>query len=164
MWALRMKAAKVLVPAGAALLLLTFAVKEARGGNFVILKDRMPVVVKLTRDFDAAAVKEGGKVPMDVAEKVMNEGYVLIDAGAPVEATFVPDKSEVKGAGHLRISSAQAADGQDVMLRATPEASETVKDGDAAEQLFILVPEEDRRMPEGTTFRVYLSDSYFIEE
>ena len=159
-----MNASKLVVLAGATLLLLTFATKEARGGNFVILKEGTPVVVKLTGDFDAAALKEGEMIPMVVAKKVMNGEYVLIDAGAPVEATFVPAKSGVKAAGLLNVSSVQAADWQDVMLRATPEVPETVKDDDAAEQLFMLVPEEDRRMAEGTTFRVYLSDSYLIEE
>ena len=159
-----MDALKFLLPAGAALLLLTFAMKEVRGGNFIVLKEGTPVAVKLTGDFDAAALQAGEKVPMVVAEKVMNEGYVLIDAGAPVEATFLPAESGAEAAGLLKISSVQAADGQDVMLRAAPEVPEAVKDIDAADQLFILVPEEDRRMAEGTTFRVYLSDSYFIEE
>ena len=68
-----MSAAKLLVPAGAVLLLLTFAMKEARGGNFVVLREGTPVVVKLTGDFDAAALKEGERVPMVVAEKVMND-------------------------------------------------------------------------------------------
>ncbi len=159
-----MNAAKIFVLMGATFFLLTLAAKEARGGNFVILKEGTPVVVKLAGDFDAATLKEGEMVPMVVAKKVMNGEYVLIDAGAPVEATFVPAESGVKVAGLLKISSVQAADWQDVMLRATPEVPETVKDSDAAEQLFMLVPEEDRRMAEGTTFRVYLSESYLIEE
>jgi hypothetical protein len=150
--------------AGAALLLLTFVVKDARGGNFVILKEGTPVVVALKGDFDAASLKEGAKVPMAVAEKVMNEGYVLIDAGAPVEAAFTPGKSEVKGAGLLEIASVEAADGQDVMLRAAPEATETAESKDAAAPFSISVQEGNLRLPKGTSFRVYLSDSYFIEE
>lgn len=159
-----MNAAKLVVPAGAALLLLTFAVKEARGGHFVVLREGAPVVVKLTEDFDAAALKEGGKVPMAVAEKVTNEGVVLIDAGAPVEATFIPGKRKIKGDSLLSISSVQAVDGQDVMLRLTPEVPETVEGNGAAGQLPIHISEGNQRMTEGTTFRVYLSESYFIEE
>ena len=147
--------------AGAALLLLTFVVKDARGGNFVILKEGTPVTVVLTGDFDAAALKEGGKVPMTVAEKVMNEGYVLIAAGAPVEAAFTPGGSGIKSAGLLEIASVEAADGQDVMLRAAPE---TVEGEGAADQFSIFAQEGNLRLPEGTSFRVYLSDSYFIEE
>jgi hypothetical protein len=159
-----MNAAKLVVPAGAALLLLTFALQEARGGHFVVLKEGTPVVVKLTEDFDAADLKEGGKVPMAVAEKVTKEGFILIDAGAPVEATFTPGKRKIKDDSLVSISSVQAVDGQDVMLRLTPEAPEKVKADDAGGQLPMVIPEEGRRMPEGTTFRVYLSESYFIEE
>jgi len=158
-----MNALKLLVPAGTALLLLAVAINEPRCGNFIVLKEGTPVEIELTGDFDAAAAKEGGKVPMAVAEKVMNEGYVLIEAGAPVEAAFVPGK-EIDGAGYLRISSALAADGQDVLLRAAPEAPETGEGKDAAGELFILVPQGDRRVTAGTIFRAYLSDSYFIEE
>jgi len=159
-----MNAAKLVVPAGAMLLLLTFAVKDARGGHFVVLREGTAVVVKLTEDFDAAALKEGGKVPMAVAEKVAKEGFVLIDAGAPVEATFIPGERIIQGGSLLSISSVQAVDGQDVMLRLTPEVPAAVEVNDAAGQLPVFVPEGNRRMPAGTTFRVYLSESYFIEE
>lgn len=159
-----MNAAKLVVLAGATLLPLTFVMKEARGGDFVVLREGTPVVVKLTEDFDAAAFKEGEKLPIVVAEKVTNEGFVMIDAGAPVEATFIPGKRNNEGAGRLKISSVQAVDGQDLMLRVTPELLKTVEDNDAAEQLTIIIPEENQRAPEETTFRVYLSESYFIEE
>jgi hypothetical protein len=158
-----MNAAKLVVPAAAALLLLTLALKEARGGDFVVLKEGTPVVVKLTEDFDGPALKEGAKVPLAVAEKVTREGFTLIDAGAPVDATFVPDKRRIEGGGIL-ISSAEAVDGQDVMLRLTPEVPEGVEADAAAGQLPLYIPAGNQRMTEGTTFRVYLSESYFIEE
>jgi len=143
---------------GATLLLLTFAIKEARGGNFVVLKEGTPVTVELIEDFDAEALQSGDKVPMVVAEKVRNEGFVLIDAGAPVEATFTSGNNKTKNAGFIKISGVQAVDGQDVRLRATPEAPE------AAEELPVIALAERSRMPGWTTFRVYLSESYFIED
>ena len=159
-----MNAAKLVVLVGATLLLLTIAMKEAKGGDFVVLREGTPVVVKLTEDFDAEAFKEGEKVPVFVDEKVTNESFVLIDAGAPVEATFIPGKRKNEGTGRLKISSVQAVDGQDVMLRVTPEALKTVEDNDAAGQHTIIILEGNQRNPEETTFRVYLSESYFIEE
>ena len=157
------RAAKAVLQALAFFLLLSLPLKEARGGNFVILKEGTPVVVELTGDFDAASLKEGAKVPIAVSEKVMNEWYVLIDAGAPVEAMFTPGKSGIKGAGLLEISSVEAVDGQDVMLRAAPEAPETAESKDAAAPFSISVQEGNLRLPEGTSFKVYLSDSYSIE-
>ena len=158
-----MNAAKLVVLVGGTLLLLTIAMKETKGGDFVVLKEGTPVVVKLTEDFDAEAFKEGEKVPVFVDEKVTNESFVLIDAGAPVEATFIPGKRKNEGTGRLKTSSVQAVDGQDVMLRLTPEVPEGVE-ADAAGQFPLYIPAGNRRMTEGTTFRVYLSESYFIEE
>ena len=159
-----MNAAKLALIAGTMILLLGVAMKEARGGNFVALKEGTPVTVKLMEDFDAAALKGGGKVPMVVAEKVESEGFFLIDAGAIVEATFMPGNTTGKSAGLLSISSVEAVDGQYVMLRAAPEASGAAGDGDAAAYLHILLPEGSRRMPKGTTFTVYISESSLIED
>jgi len=156
-----MNAAKLALIAGTMILLLGVAMKEARGGNFVALKEGTPVTVKLMEDFDAAALKGGDKVPMVVAEKVGSEGFFLIDAGAPVEVTFMPGNTTDKSADLLNISSVEAVDGQDVMLRATPEAS---GNDDAATHHPILLPEESRRMPKGTTFTVYISESSLIED
>lgn len=159
-----MKAAILVVPAGAALLLLTVATKEAMGGHFAVLREGTPVVVTLTEEFDAAAFEEGEKLPMVVAEEVAHDGFVLIGAGAPVEATFVPGKSGDAGAVLLRISSLRAADGQDVMLRTAPEALKADGDDDAAGQVMRIVPGEDRRTAKDRTLTLYLSDTYYIEE
>jgi hypothetical protein len=157
-----MRLIKLAVPAGAMLLLLAFVMTESKGGHFVVLREGTPVVIKLAQDFDAAALKEGEKVPMVVVEKVTNEGAIVINAGSLVVATFTP--GEIKGSGLLNVSSVQAADGQDVMLRATPEAQNMVENMDAAGQLTINAPAENQRIPAGTTFRVYLSDTYLIED
>jgi hypothetical protein len=159
-----LNAAKLALIAGTMILLLGVAMKEARGGNFVALKEGTPVTVKLMEDFDAAALKGGDKVPMVVAEKVESEGFFLVDAGTSVEATFMPGNTTGKSAGLLNISSVEAIDGQYVMLRAEPEAPEAVGDEDAAAHHPILLPEESRRMPKGTTFTVYISESSLIED
>ena len=158
-----MRAAIPAVLAGA-LLLANFAVREARGSNFFVLKEGTPVVVALGADFDAAHWDEGRKVPMVVDGKVTVDGFVLIDKGEIVEATFIRGNTAAEGSGLLRISTVRATDGQDVALRPTPEVSEEVEANDNASRLSIAVTQENRRMPEGTTFKVYVSESYFIEE
>lgn len=158
-----MKTAKIFL-AAAALLSLTSAVQEASGSNFVILKRGTPVVIELAEEFNAASMKEGGNVPMVVAEKVTNEGLTLIGAGAPVAASFVPGKTKGEGAGYLRISSALTTDEQDVVLRVSPEVPEAAGDDDRSDPSLIPVREENSRMPQGTSFTVYLADTYFIED
>ena len=74
-----MTPARLALISAASTLFLNFAVQEAKGGNFVTLEEDTAVSVQLVEDVDAGALKEGDKVLMVVAEKVMSEEYVLID-------------------------------------------------------------------------------------
>ena len=154
--------AKLVVP-GVILLHLIFSVGETRGGSFVELSEGTPVVVKTTETLNPGQLKEGGKVHLVVAEKVMKEGALLIETGAPVEATVVLVAMEGKETTLLKITGTQAADGEYVVLRMTPEGSGALVDGVDAGQLQAIPLEASRPLPAGTTFTVYLSETYLIE-
>ena len=156
-------AATLLFP-GIILFLLVFPIGEAAGGHFVALTEGTRVEVKTTETLDLAMLKEGEKLHLVVAEKVMNEGAILIEEGAPVVATVVLGTTKGQGVKFLKISGTVAADGEHVDLRTTPESPEASLDVDDTGLLQALLLEGNRWLPAGTTFIVYLSDSYLIEE
>jgi len=153
-----------LVLLGVILLPLAFPAGETRGGNFVALKEGTPVIVRTTETLDPAMLNEGEQPHLVVAEKVMNEGAVLIEKGAPVEATVVLGTVKGQDAKLLQISGTRATDGEHVRLRTTPEGPDASLDGNDTGQLPAIFLEGSRWLPAGTTFTVYLSESYLIEE
>ena len=149
---------------GIILLPLAFPIGEATGGHFVALTEGTLVEVKTTEALDPAMLKEGENLHLVVAEKVMNEGAVLIEEGAPVAATVVLGTMEGQDAKFLKISGTMAADGEHVGLRTTPESPDASLNVNDTGLLQALLLEGSRWLPAGTTFTVYLSDSYLIEE
>ena len=149
---------------GIILLLLVFPIGEAAGGHFVALTEGTRVEVKTTETLDLAMLKEGEKLHLVVAEKVMNEGTILIEEGAPVVATVVLGTTKGQGVKFLKISGTVAADGEDVALRTTPESPDASLEVNDTGLLHALLLEGSRWLPAGTAFTVYLSDSYLVEE
>jgi len=149
---------------GTILLPLALLIGEATGGHFVALTEGTLVEIKTTETLDLAMLREGEKLHLVVAEKVMKEGAILIEEGAPVAATVVLGTMEGQDAKFLKISGTTAADGEHVGLRTTPESPDASLDVNDTGLLQALLLEGSRWLPAGTTFTVYLSESYLIEE
>lgn len=150
----RERVLRVLTAAG--LLLLTLG-DVAGGGEFIVLSEGTPVIVKTAKDLDPASLAGHDTVRLTVAERVKRDGYTLIRSGAPVKAGVLSNVTEGGDTKYLAIVSTEALDGQEVRLRATPERPE----GEELSAALIPLPSP---MPAGTTLRVFLAESYYIEE
>jgi hypothetical protein len=149
---------------GIILLPLAFPIGEAAGGHFVALTEGTRVEVKTTETLDLTMLKEGETLHLVVAEKVTNEGAILIEEGAPVVATVVLGTMKGQDAHFLKVSGTMAADGEHVDLRTTPESPDASLEVNDTGLLHALLLEGSRWLPAGTAFTVYLSDSYLVEE
>lgn len=141
----------------AATLLLLSSGDVVRGGEFAVLAEGTLVSARTTEDVDPSSLNEGDTLPLAVAEEVKREEYTLISAGSPVKATIATITRGGKDTKFLKVVSTEAIDGQEVMLRGRPEKPE----GDTPVIVDLPIPPS---LPAGTTFILYLADSYYVEE